>query len=113
VGVVMRVWHSSADVLLLTDPNSNLDVFVLRNRRRGVLQGGIGHVMQFKYFDRGAMLLIGDDVVTSGLTGAFPSNVPVGKIVRILPEDANGVAQTVDVEPIVNLDHLTNVLVLQ
>ncbi|MES2615700.1 MAG: rod shape-determining protein MreC [Bdellovibrionota bacterium] len=111
VGVVIRVYGSVSDVLLLTDPNSNIDVIVARNRRRGVLQGGVSYAMQFKYFERGNNLLIGDEIVTSGLTGAFPSGIPVGKVVSINSGQDN-VTQIVEVEPAVDFSDFKEALVL-
>lgn len=111
VGVIMRVYQGYSDVLLLTDPNSNLDVVVARNRRRGILQGGLSHLMQFKYFERGSNLLIGDEIVTSGLTGSFPSGIPVGKVINIKPGQDN-VTQIVEVEPSVDFSDLAEALVL-
>lgn len=111
VGVIIRVYNNFSDVLLLTDPNSNIDVIVARNRRRGVLQGGLSYAMQFKYFERGNNLLIGDEIVTSGLTGAFPSGIPIGKVVSINSSQDN-VTQIVEVEPAVDFSDLKEALVL-
>ena len=111
IGVVIRVYNAYSDVLLLTDPNSNMDVIVARNRRRGVLQGGLSSVMQFKYFERGNNLLIGDEIVTSGLTGAFPSGIQIGKVVSIRSSPDN-VTQIVEVEPAVDFSDFKEALIL-
>ena len=111
IGVVIRVFNNFSDVLLLTDPNSNMDVIVARNRRRGILQGGLSYAMQFKYFERGNNLLIGDEIVTSGLTGAFPSGIPVGKVTNIHSSQDN-VTQQVEVEPAVDFTDFKEALVL-
>ena len=111
VGVVMRVVDNSADVLLITDPNSNLDVIVARNRRRGILEGSTGTYMQFKYSDRGSRVQVGDEIVTSGLTGSFPRGIVVGRVARIKLE-ADGVAQSIEVEPAVNFAEVSEALIL-
>jgi rod shape-determining protein MreC len=111
VGVIMRVFDRYSDVLLLTDPNSNLDVVIARNRRRGILQGGISQLMEFKYFDQDSSILVGDEILTSGLSGAFPSSIPVGKVVNI-KWDANHLAQMVEVEPAVNFAEISKALIL-
>lgn len=111
VGIVMRTVAESSDVLLVTDPNANLDVIVSRNRRRGILVGGTANVMQFKYFDRGSRLLVGDEIVTSGLTGSFPRGIAVGRVSRIKVE-ADGVTQTTEVEPAVNFADVSEALIL-
>jgi rod shape-determining protein MreC len=111
VGVVIRVFNNFSDVLLLTDPNSNMDVIVARNRRRGVLQGGLSYAMQFKYFERGNNLLIGDEIISSGLTGAFPSGIAIGKVINIQSSQDN-VTQIVEVEPAVDFSDLKEALIL-
>ncbi len=111
IGVIMRVSVDHSDVLLLVDPNSNLDVIVARNRRRGVLQGGMADSMQFKYLERGSSILVGDEIVTSGLTGAFPSGILVGKVTNIRL-NSDGVTQTIEVKPAVNFSDISEALVL-
>lgn len=111
VGVVMRVVGGASDVLLITDPNSNLDVIVSRNRRRGILEGSMGSTMQFKYSDRGSRIQVGDEIVTSGLTGSFPRGIVVGRVSRIKAE-GDDVAQVIEVEPAVNFSELAEALVL-
>ncbi len=111
VGIVIRVYEGSSDVLLLTDPNSNMDVIVARDRRRGILQGGISANMEFKYFERGNSLLVGDEIVTSGLTGAFPAGIPIGKVVNVI-HSADSVSEIVHVEPAVDFTDLNEALIL-
>lgn len=111
VGVVMRTLRSYSDVLLLNDPNSNLDVIVARNRRRGMLEGSSGLGMLFKYADRGSRVIVGDEIVTSGLTGPFPRGIVVGKVTRIRVEP-DGVSQLIEVEPAVNFAEVSEALIL-
>ena len=111
VGVVMRTLKSYSDVLLLNDPNSNLDVIVARNRRRGMLEGSSGQGMLFKYADRGSRVIVGDEIVTSGLTGPFPRGIVVGRVTRIRVEP-DGVSQMIEVEPAVNFAEVSEALIL-
>lgn len=111
IGVIMRASADHSDVLLLIDPNSNLDVIVTRNRRRGVLQGGMADSMRFKYLERGSSILVGDEIVTSGLTGAFPSGILVGKVTNIRVS-SDGVTQTIEVKPAVDFSDISEALVL-
>lgn len=112
VGVIMRVYENFADVLLVTDLNSNLDVIVTRNRRRGILSGNVGRSMKFKYSERGTTIQVGDNVVTSGFTGPFPPGLAVG-VVSQVSRDTDGVTQSMDVEPSVDISNTFEVLVLR
>ncbi|MFZ9520382.1 MAG: rod shape-determining protein MreC [Silvanigrellaceae bacterium] len=111
VGVVMRTLKAYSDVLLLNDPNSNLDVIVARNRRRGMLEGSSSQGMLFKYADRGSRVIVGDEIVTSGLTGPFPRGIVVGRVTRIRVEP-DGVSQIIEVEPAVNFAEVSEALIL-
>lgn len=111
VGMVIRTTHQFSDVLLLTDPNSNVDVLVARNRRRGLLQGGLEKLMRFKYLEGGSDLFIGDQIITSGLTGAFPAGIPVGTVTGIKWSLDNS-TQFIEVEPATKISQLAYAMVL-
>ncbi len=111
VGIVMRTTSFSSDVLLVTDPNSNLDVIVARNRRRGILSGDAHGTLMFKHFDRGSRVQTGDEIVASGLTGPFPAGLVVGRVSEIVG-DSEAVLQNIEVEPTVDISRLSEVLVL-
>lgn len=112
VGVIMNTAAHHSSVLLLTDPNSNFDVIVARNHRRGILEGGFENTMQFKYFDHGDRLLLGDEIVTSGLTGPFPAGILIGKVKKI-NFDKNSVSEIIEVEPAVNFEKVKEALILK
>lgn len=111
VGMVIRTTQKFSDVLLLTDPNSNVDVIVARNRRRGLLQGGQEKLMRFKYLEGGSDLFIGDQIITSGLTGAFPAGIPVGTVTGIKWSLDNS-TQFIEVEPTTKLSQLAYAMVI-
>jgi rod shape-determining protein MreC len=53
----------------------------------------------------------GDLVVTSGRDGAFPRDIPVGRVKKI-EKSEYGIYQEVEVEPAVDFPHLHTVLVV-
>lgn len=112
VGIVIRVQQKTCDLLLITDPNSNLDSMITRNQSRGILQGKLENMMRFKYFDRNLNIWLGDKIVTSGLTGAFPPNIPIGTIINI-QKNPDDLSQIVDVEPAVNIVKLNEIMILK
>jgi rod shape-determining protein MreC len=114
VGRINRVAGKSSDVLLLVDPRSALDVIVLRTGGRGILRGKAGengYRCSIEYLARGEPVKEGDAVVTSGVGGAFPRNLAVGHITRIIP-GAVGLYQDVEVTPDVDFARLSDVLVI-
>ncbi len=111
VGTVMRTFSHHSDVLLVVDRNSDLDVIVARNRRRGIVQGFNGDKLRFKYLEKGSRIQLGDELMSSGLTGVFPRGLQVGKVTHITYE-ADGVTQLIEVEPAVEFSSLTEALIL-
>jgi rod shape-determining protein MreC len=114
VGRINRVAGKSSDVLLLVDPRSALDIFVPRTGGRGILKGKSGengYRCSIEYLARGEPVKEGDAVVTSGVGGAFPRNLAVGHVTRIIP-GAVGLYQDVEVTPDVDFARLTDVLVV-
>lgn len=112
IGIVMRVQSKTCDLLLINDPNSNLDAIITRNQLRGILQGKLGAKMRFKYFDNNMTITVGDKIITSGLTGSFPANIPIGTVIKV-QKNPDDLSQIIEVEPSVNLPKITEVLILK
>ncbi len=113
VGRVQRVFGPYSDVLLAADPKSSIDVIVARTGGRGVLKGIAGdnrYRTRIEYLERKDEVAEGDLVVTSGLGGIFPRDVPVGKIVKVSKKDF-GLYQEAIVEPVVDFGRLREVLI--
>ena len=114
VGRINRVAGGSSDVMLLVDPRSAIDVLVPRTGGRGILRGKSGengYRCSIEYLARGEPAREGDAVVTSGLGGAFPRNLAVGHVTRVIP-GAVGLYQDVEVTPDVDFGRLADVLVV-
>lgn len=112
VGLVMKVSPSTSHVLLLSDPNMSLDVVIARNRKRGVLRGRATSRLALRHLGPGSQVQVGDQIITSGLTGAFPRGVLVGRV-SALELDVDNVTQMISVEPVVDYSSLAEVLILR
>lgn len=113
-GVVGRIiWASDnyAKVLLLTDPNSAVDILSQRTRARGIMEGAGGNRLRLKYFLRNYELAAGDRLVTSGAAGVFPKGILVGTV-RSVHKQAKEVFQQVEVDPSVDFSRLEEALVI-
>jgi len=117
VGRIDRVYGSYADVTLVSDPSSSIEVLIPRTGGRGMLSG-LGRPDSYactigwleKQNDPNAKVEVGDDVVTSGLGASFPPGLVVGKVVKISRDD--GMFQHVEVEPAVDVSRVRAVEVL-
>jgi len=111
VGRILRAGLGFSDVQLLTDSNFSIDVLLQRTRVRGVLHGYADNSCQL-LLNRRAEIRIGDMVITSGIVGAFPKGLPIGRVMRISYESDN-ISQLITVEPWVDHRRLDEVVVLQ
>jgi rod shape-determining protein MreC len=114
VGRIQRVYGPYADVVLAVDPQSAIDVIVPRTGSRGVLKGLGGdnvYACKIEYLLKTEEVREGDVVVTSGLGGVFPRDLPVG-IIRKIEKKDYGMYQDVEVAPAVDFSHLGAVRVI-
>ena len=116
-GVVGRVAATSwkhADVMLIVDGNSSVDVFVQRSRVRARIRGlgkddGMG--LEFEYLTRTADIEPGDIVLASGLGSIYPKGFLLGRVLRV-ESRAFGLHQDAIVEPAVDFSSLETVSVV-
>jgi len=87
-GLIGRTIDSSINnskVLLLTDPNSSISVKTISNENYSLLQGAEDGVHLVSAFSKDEKIpKVGDLVVTSGSAQVFPSDILVGKIVKVI-----------------------------
>ncbi len=83
VGQVIAVTSKSSRVLLLTDPNSGVDVIGQRSRARGIVSGSLDSEPTMKYVKRNEDIQEGDQLITSGLGGVYPKGLLVGTVVNV------------------------------
>lgn len=84
VGQTIHVGPWSADVLMITDPESDLPVQIARTGLRTIAVGtGDPGALALPYLPANADIRVGDELVTSGLGGVFPAGYPVARITRI------------------------------
>jgi rod shape-determining protein MreC len=99
IGRVSEVGERASRVLLLTDVNSNVPVFVERTRERAIAHGDSSNSMVLKYVSGDLSATVGDRIVTSGHGGVFPPGLPVGVITTME-------GGTVSVQPFVDWEQI-------
>ena len=108
LGQITDVQINSSEVTLITDTKVNVPVMVQRNPSvRGFVGGDKSEgYLELRIFNQESADLQKDDVlVTSGLDGLYPSNIPVAKVANIAPAGADGRSELT----IVPVSHLMNV----
>ncbi|MGV8960765.1 MAG: rod shape-determining protein MreC [Stenotrophomonas sp.] len=111
MGQVIAVTPAYSTVLLLTDPDHAVPVTVARNGVRLIVYGR-GDTLELRDIPLSAGVEVGDEIVTSGLGGRFPSGFPVGTITRLRPDDTHAFLVG-ELEPAAKLDRGRDVLLLR
>jgi rod shape-determining protein MreC len=111
IGKVVSVTGRTAKVLLLTDPNSGIDVLVQRTRARGIVSGSLESGTVLKYIKRSEDVQEGDRLVTSGLDSVFPKGMLAGTVIKVRKQ-SRGLFQSVEVLPAVQASLVEEVLVV-
>jgi rod shape-determining protein MreC len=110
VGKVLRVYPSTALVLMINDQSSGVGVILEKSRLQGVLAGTPNGEVMMKEVMSDEQVSPGENLLTSGGDQIFPKGLPVGTIAKVgAPKD---LFLSITVKPSANLDRLEEVLVV-
>jgi rod shape-determining protein MreC len=111
VGRVVSLTDSTSRVLLINHPSSAVNAVIQgAPGATGQVLGQSDGRLVMRYIPQAESVKVNDVVVTSGLGGAFPKNVPIGRVMHIETRDVEMFQRAV-VEPFVNFRKLSHVLV--
>ena len=112
IGQVSRVDVFSSTVLLATDLNHAIPVQIERNALRTIARGSDeADLLYLSFVPLNADVELGDRVVTSGLGQKFPAGYPVGEVTEVSVKPG-APFQTIKVQPLVNANRLSQVLLI-
>jgi len=84
VGQVTRVYPWLSEVTLVTDKDHAVPIELERNGLRALVFGsGDSHEMSLRYMPVSVDIVEGDVLVTSGIDGTYPPNLPVAKVIKV------------------------------
>jgi len=110
-GRVIDVQSATATVTLINDPNVSVSARVLRSRQEGLACGSLGGALLLKLLPKDCDIIVGDEVVTSGLTPIYPKGVLIGTVSAIA-RDFSGLGMYALIDPAVDLASLEEVLII-
>jgi rod shape-determining protein MreC len=110
VGRVIDTSAHNAHVLLIIDPTSNVPAYLRDARSWGIATGTWQHI-RMKYIGQDVKVQAGDSVIT-GQGEVYPAGITIGTVLEVDRKD-NALYQSAVVQPAVNFDALTHVLVLR
>ncbi len=112
VGQVLVVSPNYAKVLLAIAPSSAIDVMLQKSRVRGMLKGTGELIYRLEYILKTVEVEEGEQVVTAGYGGGFPTGMPVGVVSKVIKKP-RGMFHEIEVSPAVNYQTLENLLVIE
>jgi rod shape-determining protein MreC len=117
VGKVVAVGANWSRVLTIVDSDCSVSAIVERTRDTGVLTGTVSTgeetsaSMTMSYLPLDAVLVPGDTVITSGLSGVYPKGIKIGKVTEVSSNESGAADQTI-ITPYVDFYHLEEVMVI-
>lgn len=111
VGRVTEVSRHTAKVLLITDQNSVINALIAESRASGNISGKHGLGLFMDMIPQTEVVNVGDQVITSSLSGELPKGLLVGEVVSV-QSSANQLFQKAQVRPYVNFSKLERVVVI-
>jgi rod shape-determining protein MreC len=115
VGVLSAVGYNWSTVSTVIDPSLQLGGIVNRTYSAGVLEGDFSLMSQGKlkmsYLPDSAQLVSGDEVLTSGKGGVYPSGLVVGTVDGLFT-DPSGISRYAVITPEANPAELIEVFVI-
>jgi len=110
VGKVLRVYRSTALVLLIDDQTSGVGALLDKTRLQGILRGTPSGEVVLEKVMSDESVPAGEMVLTSGGDGIFPKGLLVGTVTKVAP--GSDLFLNIHVRPAADLSKLEEVLVV-
>jgi rod shape-determining protein MreC len=110
VGKVLRVYPSTALVLVINDQTSGVGAMLEKSRLQGVLRGTPDGAVVLERVMSDEQVAPGDTVLSSGGEQIFPKGLPVGTVTKVSP--GREMFLNIQVKPAADLNRLEEVLVV-
>jgi rod shape-determining protein MreC len=111
VGRIDAVTAQAARIQLITDPKAIVNVKLETLKINAQIIGSITGEISLEMVPQDIRLEPGDLVLTSGLGGAFPPNLPVGQVVSIRKLE-NDLFQSATIQPVVDFNGMQALLII-
>lgn len=122
VGKIVSVSRTTSEVLLILDGEGQVSALVRGSTGKGtfgIVQGNYQRGSRLTSEGNLQMLLrredsvnVGDLVLTSGLGGVYPKDIPIGQV-RDIQLDPSGLLKTALIKPLIDFDSLEEVYIVK
>jgi rod shape-determining protein MreC len=111
VGRVDAVTSKAARIQLITDPGSILNIKLESLGVDAQLSGSLTGETNLNMVPQDVDLKPGEIVLSSGLGGAYPSNILIGQVINVVKHETD-LFQSAVIQPVVDFPNLNAVLVI-
>ena len=111
VGRITQVSSNASQVQLITDENSAVSARLQTTRAEGSVIGQASGVLRMTFIDLDEEIVPSDLVITSGLGGNFPPDIPIGQITSIRQFEFE-LYQEAEVRSLIDFETLEFVMVI-
>ena len=115
VGIIEKVGANWSTVMTVVDSDLEMGGLIARTNDAAILEGDFALMgegkLKLSYLPESSELMAGDQVLTSGLSGTYPSGLVVGSIEEVRT-DASGMNRYAVITPETKLDSLEQVFVV-
>lgn len=116
VGIVWEVGLTYSHVRTILDISVEVGVYDISTRDSGILTGDISlsvsKLCKLNYLPKESGIASGNLIVTSGIGGVFPKDLPVGTV-KSIKTDSSGLSLTAVIDPAADIENVTDVLVIK
>lgn len=110
VGKVLKVFHSSSQILLIDDQSSGVGAILEKSRLQGIVRGTPAGEVVLERIMTDEAVQPGEVIRTSGGDRVFPKGLPVGTVTRV--NNGPDLFLNIRIKPFANLSKLEEVLVV-
>lgn len=115
VGRVTSIADNYAKVTTIISPEVNVGVYTMRTKTTGVIENDVSSAQKglclMSDILKDADIKEGDIVFTSGKSGLFPADIPVGTVTEVY-DDSNGLTKHALVKPMEDVKAVSSVFVV-
>ena len=116
VGIVTEVSYNWCTIITVVDTELEMGGLISRTNRAAILEGDFSLMaegrLKLTYLPENTQLIAGDEVLTSGMGGVYPSGLKVGTIDEILTAPS-GMGRYAIITPSTNLDELRQIFIIK
>ena len=116
VGIVWEVGLTYSHVRTILDISVEVGAYDNATRDGGIVTGDLSlsseGICKLKYLPKESGIANGNLIVTSGIGGVFPKDLPIGRV-KSIEIDPSGLSLAAEIDPIADIENISNVTIIK